>query len=201
MQPYSFMHHKNISRTYLRHFVCCLSLLTATSSFAQTGPTPATDFTTYSIEELMNIELVSAAKKPQTTSESAAAVFVITQEDIRRSGAVNLPEVLRMAPGIQVLRSEPGDFAVTSRGFLGEFANKLLVLIDGRSIYSPLFSGTFWEYNDMLLEDIVPRCGAQTPSTASSILLQKKLRTHRPAWLLPRSAIPRAMTGCGTESR
>jgi iron complex outermembrane receptor protein len=154
MQPYSFMHHKNISRTYLRHFVCCLSLLTATSSFAQTGPTPATDFTTYSIEELMNIELVSAAKKPQTTSESAAAVFVITQEDIRRSGAVNLPEVLRMAPGIQVLRSEPGDFAVTSRGFLGEFANKLLVLIDGRSIYSPLFSGTFWEYNDMLLEDI-----------------------------------------------
>ena len=154
MQPCFFMRHKNISRACLRHFVFCLSLLTATSSFAQTGPKPATDFTTYSLEELMNIELVSAAKKPQTAHESAAAVFVITQEDIRRSGAVNLPEVLRMAPGIQVARSDPGDFAVTCRGFLGEYANKLLVLIDGRSIYSPLVSGVMWQDRDMLLENI-----------------------------------------------
>jgi iron complex outermembrane receptor protein len=102
----------------------------------------------------MNMELTTAAKKPQPAYESASAVYVITQEDIRRSGAVNLPEALRMAPGIQVMRSDPGDFAVTSRGFLGEWANKLLVLVDGRSIYSPFMSGVFWEYNDMLLEDI-----------------------------------------------
>lgn len=123
------------------------------SSFAQPQHPPR-DFTTYSLEELMAIEITSAAKKPQPAYKSASATYVITQEDIRRSGAVNLPEALRMAPGIQVLRSDPGDFAVTSRGFLGKYANKLLVLIDGRSIYSPLFSGTFWTYNDMLLENI-----------------------------------------------
>ncbi len=122
--------------------------------FAGTDRSGTTDFTTYSLEDLMDMELVSAAKKPQTAYESASAVFVITQEDIRRSGAVNLPEALRMAPGIQVARSDPGQFAVTCRGFLGEFANKLLVLIDGRSVYSPLFSGTLWDYRDVLLENI-----------------------------------------------
>ncbi len=130
-----------------------LFFLLAGSTFAQTAAA-STDFTTYSLEELMNMELTTAAKKPQKASESASAVYVITQEDIRRSGATNLPEALRMAPGIQVMRSDPGDFAVTSRGFLGEWATKLLVLIDGRSIYSPLMSGVLWEYNDMLLENI-----------------------------------------------
>jgi len=130
-------------------FLLCIALRCPSASAQSPN-----DFTTYSLEELMNMELTTAAKKPQKAYESAAAVFVITQEDIRRSGATNLPEALRMAPGIQVARSDPGDFAVTSRGFLGEFANKLLVLIDGRSIYSPVFSGTFWDYNDMLLENI-----------------------------------------------
>ncbi len=128
-------------------------LLLAGSAFAQ-DPQKPRDFTTYSLEELMAMEIISAAKKPQPAHKSASATYVITQEDIRRSGAVNLPEALRMAPGIQVLRADPGDFAVTSRGFLGKYANKLLVLIDGMSVYSPLFSGTFWMYNDVLLEDI-----------------------------------------------
>ncbi len=149
-----FIHHKNILKAYLLLFVFCLPLLTATSALAQTDTKRTTDFTTYSLEELMSMELVSVAKKPQTAHESASAVYVITQEDIRRSGAVNLPEALRMAPSIQVMRSDPGDFAVSCRGFLGEFNNKLLMLIDGRSIYSPLMSGVTWEYNDVLLEDI-----------------------------------------------
>ncbi|MBN2106934.1 MAG: TonB-dependent receptor, partial [Deltaproteobacteria bacterium] len=149
-----FMRYKKTAHAGLLFFVCCLFLQPAASAWAQAETTGKADFTTYSLEELMNIELVSAAKKPQTAYESAAAVYVITQEDIRRSGAVNLPEALRMAPGIQVSRSDPGQFAVTSRGFLGEFANKLLVLIDGRSVYSPLFSGTMWDYRDVLLENI-----------------------------------------------
>ena len=115
---------------------------------------PARDFTTYSLEELMNMELTTASRKPQKASVSSSAVFVITREDIRRSGAVNLPEALRMAPGIQVERADPGAFAVTSRGFLGKYANKLLVLIDGRSIYSPSYSGVLWCYNDVPLENI-----------------------------------------------
>ncbi len=130
-----------------------LMLLSGGISRAQSS-TGSRDFTTYNLEELMEMEITSAAKKPQTFHETASAVYVITREDIRRSGAVNLPEALRMAPGIQVVRSDPGDFAVTSRGFLGEWATKLLVLIDGRSVYSPFMSGVLWEYNDMLLENI-----------------------------------------------
>lgn len=133
-------------------FLACLLL--ARPAFAQPELAGARDFTTFSLEELMDMELVSAAKKPRKAYESAAAVYVITREDIRRSGAMNLPEALRMAPGVQVMRSDPGDFAVTCRGFLGEWATKLLVLIDGRSVYSPLMSGVLWEYNDMLLENI-----------------------------------------------
>lgn len=148
------MRRKNIAQACLRFFVCYLFLQPAASARAQTEPTSTSDFTTYSLEELMNMELTTAAKKPQPAYESASAVFVINQEDIRRSGAVTLPEVLRIAPGIQVLRAGPGTFAVTSRGFLGKYANKLLVLIDGRSIYSPTYSGVFWSYNDIMLENI-----------------------------------------------
>ena len=154
MHALFFIHCRNIAKAYLLLFVFCLPLLTPTSALPETDIKLATDFTTYSLEELMDMELVTAAKKPQKAYASAAAVFVITQEDIRRSGATNLPEVLRMAPGMQVARSDPGDFAVTCRGFLGKFANKLLVLIDGMSIYSPVSSGTFWDYNDMMLENI-----------------------------------------------
>jgi iron complex outermembrane recepter protein len=146
--------HKKIVQACLRLFVCCLSLQPAASALAQTESKNKSDFTTYSLEELMNMDLTTAAKKPQPAYESASAVFVITQEDIRRSGAVNLPEVLRMAPGIEVLRAGPGTFAVSCRGFLGKYANKLLVMIDGRSIYSPTYSGVFWSYNDIPLENI-----------------------------------------------
>ncbi len=107
-----------------------------------------------SLEELVNIEITSVSKKPQTISDSAAAVFVITQDDIRRSGATSIPEVLRLAPGINVAHIDSNKWAITARGFNGRFANKLLVLMDGRSVYTPLFSGVYWDIQDTLLDDI-----------------------------------------------
>lgn len=107
-----------------------------------------------SLEELMNIQITSVSKKSQTVSDAPAAVFVITQDDIRRFGVTSIPDALRMVPGIQVAQIDANKWAVSSRGFLGRFSNKLLVMIDGRTVYTTLFSGTFWENQDLMLEDI-----------------------------------------------
>lgn len=112
------------------------------------------DLTEMTIEELMNIEITSVSKRPEKLSEVSAAVFVITNEDIRRSGATSIPEALRMAPGIEVARIDANKWAISSRGFSDLYSSKLLVLIDGRSVYSPLFSGVYWDVQDTLLEDI-----------------------------------------------
>jgi iron complex outermembrane receptor protein len=106
------------------------------------------------IEDLMNVTVTSAAKKAQPLSDVSAAIFVISNEDIKRSGATSLPDALRMAPGIDVARIDSNKWAVSSRGFNGRFANKLLVLIDGRSIYTQSFSGVYWENQDIMLEDV-----------------------------------------------
>ncbi len=106
------------------------------------------------LEQLMNIEVVSVSKKSQSLLKTAAAVHVISHDDIRRSGATTLPELLRGVPGVQVAQVDANKWAVSIRGFNDRFANKLLVMVDGRSIYSPLFSGVFWNMQDMLLEDI-----------------------------------------------
>jgi iron complex outermembrane receptor protein len=107
-----------------------------------------------SLEELMNLEVTSAFKKPQSIKDTPAAVFVITQEDIRRSGATTIPEVLRMVPGVNVAKIDNGNWAISIRGFNGIFSDKLLVLMDGRTLYDPLFSGIFWDVQDTMLEDI-----------------------------------------------
>ncbi len=112
------------------------------------------NLTKMSLEELMNIEITSVSKHPEKLSKAAAAVFVITEEDIRRSGVTNIPEALRMVPGLHVARIDANKWAITARGFSGMFANKLLVLIDGRSVYTPLFSGVFWDVQDTLIEDV-----------------------------------------------
>jgi len=112
------------------------------------------DLGSLSIEDLINVKVTSVAKKEQTLLESPAAIFVITQEDIRRSGMTSVPELLRMVPGINVAQVDGNVWAISARGFNSQFANKLLVLIDGRSVYSPLFSGVYWEVQDLLLEDI-----------------------------------------------
>lgn len=107
-----------------------------------------------SLEELMDVKVYSAAKKEQALADTAAAAFVITQEDIRRSGATSIPDALRMAPGVQVAQINAHDWAISIRGFNDRFSNKLLVLVDGRTVYSPLFSGTYWSAQDMVMEDI-----------------------------------------------
>jgi len=112
------------------------------------------DLTDLSLEALMDIEITSVSRKPQKMANAAAAAFVINQEDIRRSGATTIPDLLRMVPGVQVARIDASKWAVSIRGFNGRFANKLLVLKDGRSIYTPLFSGVYWEQLDTPLEDI-----------------------------------------------
>ena len=114
----------------------------------------ARDLTEMSIEDLMSVEVTTVSRKAQRLNDSAAAVFVITNEDIRRSGATSIAEALRMVPGLEVARISANSWAITSRGFNGQYANKLLVLMDGRSAYDLLYSGVFWNLQDVLLEDV-----------------------------------------------
>jgi len=107
-----------------------------------------------SLEDLMDIEVTSASRKEQKLNTVTSAIFVITDEDIRRSGATSIPEALRMAPGVQVARIGTDKWSVSIRGFNGRFANKLLVLMDGRSVYSPFSSGVVWSQQDTFIEDI-----------------------------------------------
>lgn len=115
---------------------------------------PPADLTELSLEELMDVAVTSVSKRSEPISGAAAAVYVLTHEDLRRSGATSIPEALRMVPGLDVARIDANKWAITARGFNGRFANKLLVLIDGRSVYTPLFSGVFWDVQDTLLEDV-----------------------------------------------
>src|SRR5579859_5904915 len=131
-----------------------LHVLVCPESWGQAQPSSPRDLTSTSIEDLMNVEVTSVSKKDQKLSRTAAAIFVITQEDIRRSGATNIPDLLRMVPGLDVAQVNGSTWAISSRGFNDEFANKLLVLIDGRTVYSPLFSGVFWDVQQVPLEII-----------------------------------------------
>ena len=110
-----------------------------------------------SLEELISLnvpDVTSVSKRKQRLMDSPAAVFVITNEDIQRSGVTSIPEALRMVPGMQVARLNGNTWSISTRGFNYIFANKLLVLIDGRTVYSPLFSGVNWDVQDTMLEDI-----------------------------------------------
>ena len=107
-----------------------------------------------SIEELAQIEVSSVSKRPEALADAPAAVYVITREQIRDSGVTTLPEALRLAPNLQVARISSSSYAITARGFNNSSANKLLVMIDGRSVYTPLHSGVFWDVQDVVLSDI-----------------------------------------------
>lgn len=129
---------------------CILSLLTVCFPVcAQDRPQSPSSM---SIEQLMQVEVTSVSKRKEPLARSAAAVYVITQEDIRRSGATNIPDLLRMVPGLDVAQVNGSSWAISSRGFNDQVANKLLVLIDGRTVYSPLFSGVFWDAQQVPLE-------------------------------------------------
>ncbi len=130
-----------------------LSVLLAGSTVAQNSRN-VPDVTAMSMEDLMNLQVTSVSKHTQKVADAAAAIFVITQEDIRRSGATSIPEALRLVPGLEVARIDQNKWAIGSRGFNGRFDNKLLVLIDGRSVYTPLFSGVYWNVEDVMLEDV-----------------------------------------------
>lgn len=142
-----------------------VALLTATilpaSALAESPqPDPAaeasasSDLASLSIEQLMDVEVTSVSKRPQRLGDAAAAIYVITQEDIRRSGMTSIPELLRMVPGLDVAQSDSRHWAISSRGFNGIYATKLLVLVDGRAVYSPAFSGVLWDVQDLPLEDV-----------------------------------------------
>ncbi|MGE0862803.1 MAG: TonB-dependent receptor plug domain-containing protein [Vicinamibacterales bacterium] len=106
------------------------------------------------LEDLLNIEVTSASKKEEGLFQTAAAVHVLTNEDIRRSGATNLPDVLRLVPGLHVATIDGNKWAVSARGFNGLWSNKLLVIVDGRVVYTPVSSGVYWDLLDLMLEDI-----------------------------------------------
>lgn len=133
-------------------------LLLAGPSFAQQAA-DVEDVQGLSIEQLANVEITSVSKAPQSLSTAAAAVYVINHDDVMRSGAINLPEMLRLAPNLEVMQTSPNRFAITARGFNGNdaaqnFSNKLLVLIDGRSVYTPLYSGVYWDMQDVLADNV-----------------------------------------------
>lgn len=145
-----------------RHRVGCgtvliylaLGSLGAMAADANDSAQATGDLSRLSIEELADIAITSVSKRRERLSDAAASVYVITSEDIRRSGATSLPEILRLAPNLQVARVDANQYAITARGFNSTTANKLQVLIDGRSVYTPLYSGVFWDAQDVMPESI-----------------------------------------------
>ena len=106
---------------------------------------PVVDLASLDLEELAHIRVTSAGRKPESVARTSAAISVITREDIRRSAATSLPEALRLVPGLEVARVGTRDWAVSARGFNQQSSNKLLLLVDGRAVYSPIFAGVFWD--------------------------------------------------------
>ena len=135
----------------------CVLLIAAHSAHA-TQPPPlvlaARDLADLSLEQLSSVVVSSVSGRAEPLSGALGSIYVISGEDIRRSGATSIPEALRLAPNLQVARAGALGYAITARGFNGTLANKLLVLMDGRSIYTPTFSGVFWEAQDVFLDDI-----------------------------------------------
>lgn len=128
--------------------------MTLGSTTASATVVAASDLADLSLEQLGQVVVTSVARRPQRVVTAAASVYVITRDDIRRAGVTSLPEALRLAPNLQVARADTNQYAITARGSNAVLANKLLVMIDGRTIYTPLFSGVFWEVQDVLLHDV-----------------------------------------------
>jgi iron complex outermembrane receptor protein len=136
-----------------------LALIVALSTVAlsgQTQPTlPSSDILKkMSVDELLDIQVTSVSKRPEKLSEAASAIQVITGDDVRRSGASSLPEALRLASNLEVAQIDSHQWAISARGFNNVFADKMLVLIDGRTVYTPLYAGVYWDVQDTMLEDL-----------------------------------------------
>nr|WP_246294782.1 TonB-dependent receptor plug domain-containing protein [Schlegelella koreensis] len=117
-------------------------------------PASTRGYADLSLEELTDVVVTSVSRRPESLAGAAASVQVVTGDDLRRAGVTTLPEALRLVPTLQVAALNASQYSITARGFGSSIANKLLVMIDGRTIYSPLFSGVFWEAQDVLIEDI-----------------------------------------------
>lgn len=133
----------------------------ATAALATTLALPAAaqdknagDLMSLDLDALANLQVTSVSKKAQKITDAAAAIAVITNDDLRRSGVTSLPDALRLVPGLHVAQIDSSNWAITSRGLNNQFANKLLVMIDGRSVYTPLFSGVYWDVQNVLLDDV-----------------------------------------------
>ncbi len=138
-------------------FLLTLLSILVNVTIAGAQPIDNLDYTELSIEELLQVKVVtytSASRKEQKMMDTAAALFVMTQEDLRRAGVTSIPEALRMVPGLEVARIDAHKWAISARGFNGMFSSKLLVMIDGRSVYSPLRSEVYWDVQDTLIEDV-----------------------------------------------
>jgi iron complex outermembrane recepter protein len=145
-----------MKKTLFRNLCVCTTCMVTglpATSFADKNSSQ-NEFIDIDISQLMNITITSVAKKPQHLADAAAAVFVISAEDIKNSGVTAVADALAMAPGLQVAKISASKWSVSSRGFSGYTSNKLLILIDGHSVYSPAYSGTFWDQQNVLLEDI-----------------------------------------------
>ncbi|MEO7272392.1 MAG: TonB-dependent receptor [Vicinamibacterales bacterium] len=138
------------ARTRILAVICILAVLPAALG-AQQSPRNLVDL---SLEELMNVEVTSASRKEQRAADVPAAIYVITSDDIRRSGMTAVPDLLRLAPGVNVARVNANQWAVSIRGFNEVSANKLLVLVDGRSVYDRISSGVIWTAEDLMVDDI-----------------------------------------------
>src|SRR5450631_2210717 len=137
-----------------RSAIISLLWIAITIPFSGAQTNPPVDVSQFSLDTLADSEITSVSKKEEPLFQAAAAVFVITQEDIRRSGVTSIPVALRLAPGIDVAQIDANKWAITARGFNERFSDKLLVLIDGRAVYTPLSSGVYWDIQDTMLEDI-----------------------------------------------
>jgi iron complex outermembrane receptor protein len=136
------------------HRSCCVAAAALTVQLSAPPAAAKPNFVDFSLEELSHVLITSAAKREQRLADVPASLFVITADDIRRSGFTRLPEVLRLAPNLHVAQVYGSGYGISARGFNAGSANKLLVLIDGRSVYTPLFAGVFWDVQDVALEDV-----------------------------------------------
>jgi iron complex outermembrane receptor protein len=148
---------KRMSRTRIE-VACVMALIGffffASNAHAQDTTLSTSNLKSLSLEELMNIEVTSVSKVPEKLSDAASAIQVITNDDIHRSGAANIPEALQLADNLDVAQGSSAGWNISARGFNASVGDKLLVLIDGRSVYTPLFSGVIWNAQDYLMEDI-----------------------------------------------
>jgi iron complex outermembrane receptor protein len=140
---------RNVARWPALLLIAACSILQAETAGADT-----VELADLSLEQLLRVEVTSVTKSKQDLQLAAAAIHVISADDIRRSGASSLPDALRLVPGIHVAQIDGNKWAISARGFNGRFANKLMVLIDGRSLYTPSFAGVYWDMHDVLLEDV-----------------------------------------------